>query len=164
MDCGCPPLVTPTSQIVGVQAVNCVIDEANGKPRYTNCSQQFINLVKGSYGKTPIPVDPDFRLKIAGVKEETPYDPSSYKPQDNPLLPESGNLPLAKDERDQLLLELFPTVALSFLKEIRAKEYAQSLLKAEEAEEKKALEAQTSFLKGLAANPYDPSLPETILS
>ncbi len=164
MDCGCPPLVTPTSQIVGVQAVNCVIDEANDKPRYTNCSQQFINLVKGSYGKTPIPVDPDFRLKIAGVKEETPYDPSSYKPQENPLLPESGNLPLAKDERDQLLLELFPTVALSFLKEIRAKEYAQSVLKAEEAEEKKALEAQASFLKGLAANPYDPSLPETILS
>ena len=48
---GCPPLVTPTSQIVGAQAVNCVIDEKNGKPFYSNNSNQFVNLVKGSYGK-----------------------------------------------------------------------------------------------------------------
>ena len=71
---GCPPLVTPTSQIVGVQAVNCVIDEIKGNPMYTTKSIQFVNLVKGVYGKTPVPVDPQFRYKIAGVLEETPYD------------------------------------------------------------------------------------------
>ena len=57
---GCPPLVTPTSQIVGAQAVNCVIDENKGLPFYTSKSIQFVNLVKGSFGKTPIPVDSQF--------------------------------------------------------------------------------------------------------
>jgi pyruvate/oxaloacetate carboxyltransferase len=85
LDAGVPPLVTPTSQIVGVQAVNCVIDQANGKPFYTSKSTQFVNLVKGSYGKTPFPVDPAFRLKIAGTRQETPYDTSTYRKQDNPL-------------------------------------------------------------------------------
>jgi oxaloacetate decarboxylase alpha subunit/pyruvate carboxylase subunit B len=64
-------------------------------------------LVKGEYGKTPVPVDPEFRLKIAGTGEETPYDTSSYRRQDNPVLPEFGNVQLAKDEKEELLLELF---------------------------------------------------------
>ncbi|MEI7664393.1 MAG: carboxylase, partial [Bacteroidota bacterium] len=71
---GCPPLVTPTSQIVGVQAVNCVIDENKDLPYFTTKSIQFVNLVKGIYGRTPIPVDPDFREQLTGVREETPYD------------------------------------------------------------------------------------------
>ena len=62
---GLPPLVTPTSQIVGAQAVNCALDIKNGKPMYSNVSNQFVALVKGEYGKTPVPVDPEFRLKIA---------------------------------------------------------------------------------------------------
>lgn len=76
---GLPPLVTPTSQIVGAQAVNCALDIKNGKPMYSNVSNQFVALVKGEYGKTPVPVDPEFRLKIAGTREETPYDTSKYK-------------------------------------------------------------------------------------
>lgn len=55
---GLPPLVTPTSQIVGAQAVNCALDIKNGKPMYSNVSNQFVALVKGEYGKTPVPVDP----------------------------------------------------------------------------------------------------------
>ena len=74
IDAGCPPLVTPSSQIVGAQAVNCVIDAQNDKPFYTNVSNQFFNLVKGSYGKTPIEIDPDFREKICGVRDSVPYD------------------------------------------------------------------------------------------
>jgi oxaloacetate decarboxylase alpha subunit/pyruvate carboxylase subunit B len=123
LDAGIPPLVTPTSQIVGVQAVNCVIDEANGKPCYTTKSNQFVNLVKGTYGKTPFPVDPNFRLRIAGTRDETPYDTSAYRKQENPLLGEFGNVRLAKDEKEELLLELFPNVANTFLKNLREKEY-----------------------------------------
>ncbi len=123
LDAGVPPLVTPTSQIVGVQAVNCVIDKANGKPFYTSKSTQFVNLVKGTYGKTPFPVDPAFRFKIAGTRQETPYDTSMYQRQENPLLPEFGNVPLARDEKEELLLELFPTVANTFLKNLREKEF-----------------------------------------
>ncbi len=107
-----------------MQAVNCVIDEANGKPFYTSKSIQFVNLVKGTYGKTPFPVDPAFRLKIAGTREETPYDTSTYKRQENPLLREFGNVPLARGEKEELLLELFPNVANTFLKRLREKEFA----------------------------------------
>jgi len=122
-DAGVPPLVTPTSQIVGVQAVNCVIDEANGKPRYTSKSIQFVNLVKGTYGRTPVPIDPAFREKIAGTRLETPYDTSQYRKQDNPVLADLGGVRLAKDEKEELLLELFPTVANTFLSKRRETEY-----------------------------------------
>lgn len=123
LDSGLPPLVTPTSQIVGAQAVNSAINIKNGRPKYTNPSNQFIALVKGEYGKTPVPVDPEFRLQIAGTREETPYDTSKHKMQANPELTEYGNVPLAKDEKEILLLELFPTVASGFLKKKRGEEF-----------------------------------------
>lgn len=123
---GLPPLVTPTSQIVGAQAVNCALDIKSGKPMYSNVSNQFVALVKGEYGKTPVPVDPAFRLKIAGVKEETPYDTSKYQMQPNPVLEELGGVKLAENEKEVLLLELFPQVAKNFLtKEKEARFQAQ---------------------------------------
>ena len=113
---GCPPLVTPTSQIVGVQAVNCVIDENKKVPFYSNKSIQFVNLVKGSYGKTPIPIDPEFRKAITGSKKEIPYDTSKYKKQENPIFDDLGGAKLAQNEKEELLLELFTSVANNFLK------------------------------------------------
>lgn len=124
LDAGVPPLVTPTSQIVGVQAVNCIVDKAQGKPFYTNVSKNFMELVKGSYGRTPFPIDPAFREKIAGVREETPYDTSKYKKQANPELADCGGLHLAKNEKEELLLELFPSVADKYLKGARQAEWA----------------------------------------
>ena len=112
---GLPPLVTPTSQIVGAQAVNCALDIKNGKPMYSNVSNQFVALVKGEYGKTPVPVDPEFRLKIAGTREEIPYDTSKYQMQENPVLTEFGGVKLAENEKEVLLMELFPAVARNFL-------------------------------------------------
>jgi len=112
---GLPPLVTPTSQIVGAQAVNCALDIKNGKPMYSNVSNQFVALVKGEYGKTPVPVDPEFRLKIAGSREEIPYDTSKYQMQENPVLTEFGGVKLAENEKEVLLMELFPAVAKNFL-------------------------------------------------
>jgi len=123
LDSGLPPLVTPTSQIVGVQAVNCIIDEKNKKPWYTSKSAQFVNLVKGSYGRTPYRVDSDFRQKISGVANETPYDVSKYEKQENPILDEFGGVKLALNEKEELLIELFPNVANNFLKKLREKEY-----------------------------------------
>ena len=159
---GCPPLVTPTSQIVGAQAVNCVIDEKNGKPFYTNNSNQFVNLVKGSYGKTPIPVDPDFREKIAGTREEVPYNTAAYVKQPNPSFPEYGeNVKLASNEKEELLLELFPTVANKFLQDKVDRIYGSKLKETEllkqrayEAERQKYLdlsdeEKQARLVEGL---------------
>lgn len=123
LDAGLPPLVTPTSQIVGAQAVASALNLKNGREKYANPSNQFVALVKGEYGKTPVAVDPEFRLKIAGTREETPCDTSTYRHQENPRLPEFGGVNLAKDEKEELLLELFPTVATNFLKGLRQKEW-----------------------------------------
>jgi pyruvate/oxaloacetate carboxyltransferase len=142
---GCPPLVTPTSQIVGVQAVNCVIDENNGKPFYTTNSNQFVNLVKGLYGKTPIPVDPAFRKQITGSPKETPYDPKDYKKQDNPVLEEFGNVPLVQNEKEELLLELFPAVANGFLRNRIETRFNAEINRIEEEKRRKYEEARASF-------------------
>lgn len=142
---GLPPLVTPTSQIVGAQAVNCALDIKAGKPMYSNVSNQFVNLVKGEYGKTPVPVDPEFRLKIAGTREEIPYDTSKYQMQPNPELPEAGGVKLAANEKEVLLLELFPQVAKNFLTKQKVAAYeAQHKADAPQAEKVVAEEKKTN--------------------
>lgn len=122
-DAGLVPLVTPTSQIVGSQAVQVAIDRRNGKPDYSTKSNQFISLVKGEYGHTPVAVDPDFREKITGDATEKAYDTSSYRRPENPVLPEFGGAKLAKNDEEMLLLELLPNVANGFLKKRRSEEY-----------------------------------------
>ncbi len=123
-DAGLVPLVTPTSQIVGSQAVSLALDRKKGNPDYTNRSNQFISLIKGEYGHTPVAIDPVFREKITGDAQEHPYDVSRYKKPENPVLPEYGNVELASNDEEYLLLELLPTVANSFLRRRREEEYA----------------------------------------
>ena len=145
---GLPPLVTPTSQIVGAQAVNCALDEKAGRPMYTNKSSQFVGLVKGEYGKTPVKIDPEFRFKICGVREETPYDTSKYQMQPNPELPEAGGVKLAANEKEVLLLELVPLVAKTFLTEQKKKAYAAAKPAAPKAEEKPVEEKKQAVITG----------------
>ena len=146
---GLPPLVTPTSQIVGAQAVNCALDIKAGKQMYSNVSNQFVNLVKGEYGKTPVPVDPEFRLKIAGTREEIPYDTSKYQMQPNPELPEAGGVKLAANEKEVLLLELFPQVAKNFLTKQKVAAYeAQHKADAPQAEKVVAEEKKNEPITG----------------
>lgn len=127
LDAGVPPLVTPTSQIVGIQAVSSVINETSGKAFYDNTSIQFVNLVKGGYGKTPWPVDPEFRKKITGNAEEIPYDTSKHVKQENEVLIEYNGVKLALTEKEELLLELFPAVAKTFLKKKREAEFINEI-------------------------------------
>ena len=122
-DAGLVPLVTPTSQIVGSQAVMVTLDRKNGRPDYTNTNNQFVALVKGEYGHTPVPVDPAFREKITGSSVEKPYDVSTYRKPENPELTEYGGVKLAKNNEEMLLLELLPTVAKTFLRNRRKEEY-----------------------------------------
>ena len=101
-DAGLVPLVTPTSQIVGSQAVALAVDRRKGNADYTNKNNQFIALVKGEYGKTPVAVDPKFREFITGSAEEKPYDVSSYKTPANPGLDKFGGVKLAQNEEEFL--------------------------------------------------------------
>ncbi len=123
IDSGCPPLVTPTSQIVGAQAVNCVIALNQGKEKYNNISTQFHNLVKGWYGKTPVEIDNDFRNKVCGHKESQPFDTNQYKKPENPVVCyETDTRKLAENEKEMLLLELFPSVATGYLRQKKENE------------------------------------------
>lgn len=160
---GLPPLVTPTSQIIGVQAVNCAIDEAKGLPMYTTRSLQFVNLVKGVYGKTPYPIDPEFRYRVAGVREETPYDTRQYKPQPNPVFEEYGNLRLASTEKEELLLELFPGVAADFLKQKVEHLYLEQIHRIEE-EKRRRLEEEKKRYEQLSPEEKQARLWEGLYS
>ena len=140
-DAGLVPLVTPTSQIVGSQAVFLAIDRKNGKPDYSNKSNQFISLVKGEYGKTPVPVDPAFRAQITGSPEEKAYDVSSYKKPENPVIEEFGGVKLASNDEEYLLLELLPNVANTFLRKRRKEEFEAK--KASEPKSTAAAEEKT---------------------
>lgn len=122
-DAGLVPLVTPTSQIVGAQAVNLAMDRRKGNPDYSNTSNQFISLVKGEYGHTPVAIDPAFREKITGDATEHAYDVSKYRKPENPTIPELGNTPLATNKEEELLIELLPNVANKFLRNRRQEEF-----------------------------------------
>lgn len=146
-DAGLVPLVTPTSQIVGSQAVSCALDRQKGNPDYTTVSNQFIALVKGEYGETPVPVKPEFREKITGSPVEVPYDTSTFKAPENPVIPEVGKK-LAENEQEYLLLELFPNVATTFLKADKLAKYAP----VEKAEEKEEAKVEADPITGPTVN------------
>jgi pyruvate/oxaloacetate carboxyltransferase len=162
---GCPPLVTPSSQIVGSQAVNVVIDRANKKRPYTTTSVQYVNLVKGKYGETPIPVDPKFREFITGSPEEEPFTEADYVAPENPPIKEFNEEKIAQTEQDMLLLELFPAVAKPFLTGCLQLKYDK--IKAEEAERYRKARAEyeamseeektARLMKGLYEYPWQMS-------
>ena len=165
LSAGLPPLVTPTSQIVGAQAVNCAMDEKAGREMYTNKSSQFIGLVKGDYGTTPVEIDPEFRMKICGFSDERPYDTSKYTMQPNPELPEAGGVKLAENEKEILLLELFPLVAKNFLTNTKKKAYeTEQAEKAAKEAAKAAAEAKrvAEAKAALAAQKVKPITGKTV--
>lgn len=148
-DAGLIPLVTPTSQIVGSQAVLVALDRKNGKPDYTTVNNQFISLVKGEYGHTPVPIDPTFREKITGSPVEKAYDVSSYKRPENPVIEELG-VSLASNNEEMLLLELLPSVANGFLRSRRNAENAAR--KAESVEETEIVVEEKEPITGPTLN------------
>jgi pyruvate/oxaloacetate carboxyltransferase len=111
---GMPPLVTPTSQIVGVQAVLNVLFG-----RYKMVTNEVKDLVFGLYGKTPIPVDPEVQKKILkGYKRgETPVTGRAadyLEPELEKAREKIGEL--ARDDFDLLIYAIYPTTGEQFLK------------------------------------------------
>ena len=113
-DAGYPPLVTPSSQIVGTQAVfNVIMGE-----RYKMVTKEFKGIVRGEYGRTPVPIDPEFRKKIIG--DDTPID---CRPADL-LEPELDKLKKecaewTEQEEDVLSYAQFGQVAVKFFENRR---------------------------------------------
>ncbi len=117
-DVGYPPLVTPSSQIVGTQAVfNVIMGE-----RYKTVTKEFKGIVRGEYGKTPVAIDPAFVKKIIGNEKPIDYRPAdALKPELEQLRSEIAQY-IEQDE-DVLSYALFPEVSKKFFEYRKAKKY-----------------------------------------
>ena len=125
-DCGYPPLVTPTSQIVGTQAVyNVIMGE-----RYKMVTKEFKALVRGEYGRTPVAIDKDFQQKIIGNDEPITCRPADLiAPELDTLRAECAKW--SEQEEDVLSYAQFPKVAVDFFEKRANKKYKVDALNAD---------------------------------
>ena len=113
-DLGYPPLVTPTSQIVGTQAVLNVLVE--GK-RYRNVTKEVKDYVHGLYGKSPAPVSDEIRKLIIGEDKIVTVRPADLlEPSYEKMREEAIKAGIVRKEEDILTYILYPAIAPSFLK------------------------------------------------
>ena len=116
-DLGYPPLVTPTSQMVGVQAVTNVLQGE----RYKKVSNEVKAYCRGEYGKTPAPIDPEVMKTILGDEQPlTGRYADTLEPQFDKTKAELGDT--AKCDEDVLSYIAFPQVAEAFFEQRRAAE------------------------------------------
>jgi pyruvate carboxylase subunit B len=111
-DLGYPPLVTPTSQIVGTQAVFNVL----AGERYKTITNEVKLYLQGRYGKAPGPVNEELRRQAIGLEEAIDVRPADLLP------PEMGKLrqeigALAQSGEDVLTYAMFPDIGRKFLEE-----------------------------------------------
>ena len=111
-DLGYPPLVTPTSQIIGIQAVMNVLSG----DRYELVPQETKDYVKGLYGRSPAPIDPQVRKKILGSEKAIVCRPADLLPPMLPSATEGIDPKLIHGEEDIISYCLFPQVALDYFK------------------------------------------------
>ncbi len=134
-DFGYPPLVTPSSQIVGTQAtLNVLTGE-----RYKVITSETKNYLKGLYGKPSAPINEEVRKKAIGDEEFIECRPADLiEPELEKFKKEAGDK--AKNDDDLLLYALFPKVALEFF-DLREKGKLGENAPSEEKKEEKAAEA-----------------------
>ena len=116
-DMGYPPLVTPTSQMVGVQAVSNVL----AGERYKRVSKEIKAYCRGEYGTTPAPINPEVQKKILG--DEKPIT-GRYADTLEPVVDATREklAGLAKSDEDVLSYIAFPNLAETFMENRKAKE------------------------------------------
>jgi len=140
---GYPPLVTPTSQIVGTQAVFNVL---SGK-RYSIVPKEVKDYVKGLYGRPPAPIDEKVKKKIIGNEKIITKRPADQlKPELNTIPTEAKKF--FENEEDALTYVLFPQAAVEFFKKRKTKqqETMSSLLPPQEREELEEVAAVSTAL------------------
>ena len=116
-DMGYPPLVTPTSQMVGVQAVRNVLDGE----RYKTVSKEIKAYCRGEYGVTPAPIDPTIKAQILG--DEKPLE-GRFADSLAPIVDDTRKklAGIARSDEDVLSYIAFPNLAEKFFEERKAKE------------------------------------------
>ncbi|MEA4965313.1 MAG: pyruvate carboxylase subunit B [Oscillospiraceae bacterium] len=127
-DLGYPPLVTPTSQMVGVQAVQNVL----AGERYKNVSKEVVAYCRGEYGRTPAPIDPVVLKKILG--NEKPLEgryADSLEPAFEKAKAQLGDI--AESDEDVLSYIAFPQLAEKFFEARKAREENIATYSIEEA-------------------------------
>jgi pyruvate carboxylase subunit B len=128
-DLGYPPLVTPTSQIVGTQAVFNVLTGG----RYKTISNEVRDYVKGQYGRSPGPISDEIRTIIIGDEEVITVRPADLlAPMYEKMKAEATGAGLIKKEEDVLTYILYPAIAPSFLKGEREAEPIPSAVQKKE--------------------------------
>src|SRR3990170_1021772 len=146
---GYPPLVTPTSQIVGTQAVFNVL---TGK-RYGMVPKEVKDYVKGLYGKPPAPIDKEVKKKIIGDEEVITRRPADMlKPELNAIPKEAKEF--FESDEDTLTYVLFPQTALEFFKKrkLKQKETVSSQLSPLERQEFEEVAAVSTAIADFLAN------------
>ncbi len=154
-DMGYPPLVTPTSQIVGVQSVMNVL---TGK-RYELVPEETRNYVRGLYGKSPAPIKADVRRKILGKEKAVTCRPADQLAPMLPTATDDLDPKLIQAEEDIISYCLFPEVALDFFK-WRALPFEERPSPPAEIERRKA-EAGRKMAPALVPEPPRPFLATT---
>ena len=117
-DMGYPPLVTPTSQLVGTQAVLNVL----AGERYKNVGAEMKAYCRGEYGKTPAPIDPEVRAKILGNEKPIEGRYADTLPKDTFDKAKEYLGDTARCEEDVLSYIAFPQVAENFFAKRREAE------------------------------------------
>ena len=148
-DLGYPPLVTPTSQIVGTQAVLNVLTGA----RYKNITNEVKFYLQGRYGKAPGPVNSIVRQQAIGNEEVIECRPADL------LQPELDNLRdqiggLAQSEEDVLTFAMFPEVGREFLEQREKGELKPEPLEPLPSENGKITGAPTEFAVTMHGETY----------
>jgi pyruvate carboxylase subunit B len=162
-DLGYPPLVTPSSQICGSQAVlNVLLGE-----RYKMVPKEVKSIVKGMYGLTPAPISLEMKKLVLG--DEVPIDcrPADLlEPEMEKAKAEIGAL--AKSEEDVLSYVLFPPVAKEFLAnrgkkavELSGDQIDGRVEKPEIARQAAPVSVPTPVAAAASAAPMPPGLPAT---
>ncbi len=117
-DMGYPPLVTPTSQLIGTQAVQNVL----AGERYKNVGAELRAYYRGEYGETPAPINPEIRAKILGDEKPLEVRYADTLPTDTFEKAQEKLGDTARCEEDVLSYIAFPQVAENFFEKRREAE------------------------------------------
>jgi pyruvate carboxylase subunit B len=133
---GYPPLVTPTSQLVGTQAVFNVL---SGE-RYSIVPKEVKDYIRGLYGKPPAPIDEKVKKKTIGDEKPITCRPADLLKHQLEAIPEEAKK-LIESEEDMLTYALFPKAALEFFQKRRLKREEEKSHMLSEAERQELAEA-----------------------